>query len=433
MVDKRPWPIAAYRLLTSGLAPVAPLVLRRRERRGKEDGARLSERRGEASLPRPSGPLVWAHGASVGEVMAILPVIGHIAARGFPVLLTSGTLTSARLAAARMPPGVIHQFVPVDVPAYVERFAATWKPSLGLIVESELWPNLLGAMRRHAVPLVLVNGRVSDRSFARWQRARGIAAALLSSFDLLLAQSERDAGRFLDLGAVRVTATGNIKLDAPAPAADPAALAHLRAQVGDRRILVAASTHPGEEAMVVSAAERLRARGPGLLTVVVPRHPDRGAALAAEFAAAGHRVALRSQGGEPGPDTDLYIADTIGELGLFYRVAPIVFMGGSLVPHGGQNPIEAIKLGAAVLHGPHVHNFTEIYGELDSTGGALALSDATDLVAAVAHLTDTAPDLARLRAAGEAVVERLGGGVARTLAALEPWLAQAMPDQRVAP
>jgi 3-deoxy-D-manno-octulosonic-acid transferase len=318
---------------------------------------------------------------------------------------------------------VIHQFVPVDVPAYVERFAATWKPTLGLIVESELWPNLLGAMRRHAVPLVLVNGRVSDRSYARWQRARSVASALLSSFDLLLAQSERDAGRFLDLGAVRVTATGNIKLDAPAPGVDPAALEVLASHVQGRRVLVAASTHPGEEVRIVQAQRALAARFADLLTVLVPRHADRGPALAAELTAAGHRVALRSQGVAPTTDHDIYIADTMGELGLFYRLATLVFMGGSLVPHGGQNPIEAIKLGAPVLHGPHVHNFTEIYGELDAHGGSMSVRDANDLVTVVSVLLEQRDDLEQVRAAGARVVERLGGGVARTLAALEPWLA----------
>jgi 3-deoxy-D-manno-octulosonic-acid transferase len=424
VADRLPLTLRVYRRLTAAATPLAPLLLRRRLAGGKELAERVQERCGESTLARSPGPLIWTHGASVGEMLALIPLITRINVRGFPVLVTSGTVTSAKLALERLPPGVVHQFIPVDAPRYVARFLDHWRPDLALLAESDLWPNLILAAAGRGIPLILVNGRLSERSFRRWRQAPATIGALLSRFDLCLAQSADAAERYSTLGAPRVNLVGNLKFDVPAPPGDAGRLAALRDALGDRPVLAAASTHPGEETLVVEAHRRLRQNFPGLITLIAPRHPERGPGIAEIAQAAGLPAVLRSAGRLPGPDTEIYVADTIGELGLIYRLAPIVFIGGSLIRHGGQNPIEAAKLGAAVLHGPNVGNFSEIYGTLDAAGGAEEVGDVNRLaVRCGALLTDAAARRA-LAEAGRRTVEGLGGALERTLSALEPYLMQ---------
>ena len=302
MADRAPLTLQTYRLLTAVAMPAAGLLLNQRLKRGKEIEARLPERRGEAAMPRPDGPLVWVHVASVGEMLSVLPLIERIRARDIAVLVTSGTVTAAELAERRFPPGVIHQFVPVDMPQFVARFLDHWRPDLGLFVESDLWPNLIMAAARRDIPLILVNGRLSERSFKRWRQLPRTIGALLGRFDLCLAQTAEDAARYSELGAPRYLVTGNLKLDVPAPPFDPAALRELQDAILARPVLAAASTHPGEEIELVDVQRRLRRSFPGLLTILVPRHPDRGASIAEIARGAGLAVAQRSLGELPDRD-----------------------------------------------------------------------------------------------------------------------------------
>jgi 3-deoxy-D-manno-octulosonic-acid transferase len=424
VAERLPFLLKAYRALTRAGAPLAELLLKRRLQRGKEHAVRLPERRGQSTIARPPGPLLWLHGASVGELNTVLPLIERLRSRDFTVLVTSGTVTSAGIAEKRLPPDVIHQFVPLDVPQFVERFLDHWKPSLGMFVESDLWPNLIMTSADRRVPLILINGRLSERSFRRWKWASRTIAALLSKFDLCLAQSSDDGARYQGLGAPRIMTTGNLKLDVPAPSADADKLKALQDAIGNRTVIAAASTHPGEETVVVDAHRRIKSSFPGLLTIIAPRHPDRGAGIGEIAKQAGLNSARRSRAELPDPLTEVYIADTLGELGLIYRVAPIVFMGGSLIPHGGQNPIEAVKLKAAIMHGPHVANFAEIYSELDKAGGAELVTDAGKMAVRVgAWLKD---DDARLAVVANAQrsMDLLTGALERTLSALEPYLMQ---------
>jgi 3-deoxy-D-manno-octulosonic-acid transferase len=428
--DHLPLVLRLYQLASGAATPLTARLLAERLDRGKEHPARISERRGEASLPRPIGPLIWVHGASVGEILAVVPLIARIRAQDFSVLVTSGTVSSAVLAEERLPEGVLHQFIPLDAPQFVARFLNHWRPDLVLFVESDLWPNLILGCARRNIPMILVNGRVSDRSVRRWRLAPAAIAALLGRFDLCLAQSPANAERFLRLGALRVASTGNLKLDVPPPPVDCTTLHRLSALVGPREVIAAASTHPGEEAAVIAAHQRLRTEVRSLLTVIAPRHPERGPAIADMVKQAGLSVGLRSRGDLPKHDVDIYVADTMGELGLVYRIAPIVFMGGSLASHGGQNPIEAIRLGAAILHGPNVWNFAEIYGTIDQARGAELVADAEALVVRLsAWLADPAARSAAAKAAA-ACVETLGGALERTCAAIEPYLVQLRLEQR---
>lgn len=394
---------ALYRAATTLAAPALALLLRRRLARGKEDAARLPERRGIAGLPRPAGRLLWVHGASVGEGLSVLPLLARLLddRPDWHAVITTGTVTSARLLGARLPQRASHQFVPVDVPGWVDRFLDHWRPDAALWLESELWPNLLLGARRRAIPMALVNGRLSEGSYAGWRRwAPGLAADMLGGFAVVLGQTPEDARRFRDLGAAGAECVGNLKLAAPPLPAEQGTLDDLLEEFGTRPRWLAASTHAGEETMAVRVHEALASRHAGLLTVVAPRHPDRAEAIAADLVHAGATVARRSLGQPVTTETDVYLADTMGELGLLFRACPVVFMGKSLIGRGGQNPLEPARLGCAVVFGPHMDNFPEIAPRLVASGAAWQVADEAALIDAVGHLLDHEAERGQLGDAG---------------------------------
>lgn len=423
MSEPLPKTLVAYRAVATAFSPLAPAFLRRRAARGKEDPERLGERFGQAGLARADGDIVWAHGASIGETQALLPLVEALVRKGQSVLVTSGTRTSAEILEKRLPAGAFHQYVPLDVPRYVRRFLDHWRPRLVLFAESEIWPSILTELERRRVPLALVNGRLSPRSFQGWQRAPGTARALFSRFTLCLAQTPGDAERLTNLGAPAVRTVGNLKFDVPPLPADPSTVEALSSRLAGRPIWMAASTHPGEDEAIIATHIALRAQRAGLLTLIAPRHPARGEDIAAYARSAGLGVTRRSRGEAAEATADIHLVDTVGELGLFYRVSPLVLMGGSLVPHGGQNPIEPARLGAAVLHGPHVFNFTDIYAELDRSGGAVAIESGR-LTATVADLLSRPGTMREMARAGAATISGLGGALAATLEALAPYLGE---------
>lgn len=374
-------------------APALRLMLRQRVQRGKELAARLPEREGIDTTPRPPGRLMWIHAASVGESLSVLSVLPFL--QEVTVLLTTGTVTSAALLAGRLPAletgRVMHRFVPLDVPAWAARFLDHWQPNAAAFVESELWPNTLAACQARRIPLMLINARMSERSFRGWSRAPRFARHVLGAFTQVQAQSAADAARLSALGARCVTAPGDLKLAAPPLEADPDALVQLRYVIGDRPVWLAASTHPGEEAMASTIHRLLAPAYPGLLTIIAPRHPDRGPAIEPS---APHRSAGQ------GPEGGIWVVDTLGELGLLYRLTPIVFVGRSLVaPGGGQNPWEPAKLGCVVAVGPHTGNFEPAVQKLRAAGVLSVVPDAAGLAAWVEAMLS---DPARVTAAGQA-------------------------------
>ncbi len=423
--------LSLYRALTGPLPPLVRPYLARRRRRGKEDGARLSERRGRPGLPRPQGPLVWIHAASVGEATAILRLVErldetrpHIA-----VLVTTGTVASARMLASRLPARAHHQFVPVDLPGWVGRFLDHWRPDLALWVESELWPNLVLMTAARGVPMVLVNARLSTRSYRRWRWWPGLIHPVLGSFALCLAQDGEQARRLRRLGARDVIAAGDLKAAGNPLPVDEAALRRLRGEIGLRPRWLAASTHAGEEEIAASAHQRLAPRHPGLLTIMAPRHPDRGDMVAAMLAARGLSVARHGRGEQIAAGTEIYLVDTMGELGLFYRLAGVAFIGGSLVAKGGHNPFEAVRLDCAVLHGPDTGNCAAMAAALAEAGAAETVRDSDELASAVSALLSDRRLLAARAAAGVRAAAAGGAVLDAVLARLAPWLDRLAPQR----
>ena len=415
-----PFGLAAWRLLAGAATPLAPLLLRQRAARGKEDKTRINERLGIASLPRPEGKLVWIHGASVGESLSALPLIDKLMEDGIKVLVTSGTVTSATIMKQRLPKGALHQFVPLDTPRAVARFLDYWRPDAGLFIESDLWPNLIQGAKKRGVRLGLVNARISARSAERWRFARKSMAALLSAFDVVLAQDEDFAARFRTLGAAQVQVSGSLKADAPPLGANDATLKELRQAIGSRPVLLAAQTHPGEDETILPAHDLLKARFPDLLTIIVPRHIERAADIAM---LCGTRGAIRRSGGQPiTAQTAIYIADTLGEMGLFYRLAPFCFIGATLVPMGGHNPLEPAALNCAVLAGPHTVNAARAFDAVLAAQGFGRVHNSADIAREAARLFADPDATAQAGAAAARGAATLRGAVDRTATALKALL-----------
>ncbi|HWV81257.1 MAG TPA: 3-deoxy-D-manno-octulosonic acid transferase [Hyphomicrobiaceae bacterium] len=423
-----PLPLAlrTYRAAMSLARPALWLLLRRRAERGKEDGMRRSERYGIAGIPRPDGDLLWLHAASVGETNAVLPLIERLlAARAnLTVLLTTGTVTSAGLAAKRLPARALHQYLPLDSAPYMRRFLDHWRPTVAVLTEQEIWPNLILEAHARGIRLALINARMSVRSLARWQGKPNVAKALFGRLDAVLAQNDQLARALASLGALNAAAVGNLKLDAPLLPIDEAAATALSAALAGRQRFVAASTHAGEDAVVAKAHRLIRSDFPDLCTIIAPRHPHRGPQIAAELAAAGHTVAVRSRGELPNAGTDIYIADTIGELGTLYSVARIAFIGGSLIDRGGQNPIEAVRLGASVLVGPHRSSFSDIYEPLLTAGSAIEVRSAEDVARQITAWLQDPTSRDAIAATASLTLEQLSGGLERTTQAIIAMLTQ---------
>ncbi|WP_137156823.1 lipid IV(A) 3-deoxy-D-manno-octulosonic acid transferase [Rhizobium sp. FKL33] len=411
----------AYRWAGVVAYPAINTLVAIRSARGKEERARRSERYGYASAARPEGPLVWVHAASVGETNAMVPLIKEISRRGITVLLTTGTVTSATVANARLAGYVIHQYVPLDLKTVVDRFLDYWQPDLALFAESEIWPNTIMALGKRHIPQILVNARMSDRSFRRWSSFPNVASTLFENLALVIAQSELDASRFQDLGALPVLVSGNLKADSDMPEADASALMRLRQQIGGRPTWAAISTFDGEEKAAGQVHKALKSRL-DLLSIVVPRHPERGDDIEAMFKEQGLAVARRSRGEQISADTDVYLGDTIGEMSLYLQLTEVAFVGRSLTAEGGQNPLEPAMMGCAVLSGGHVGNFRESYQMLARNGSARMVRDTEMLAKGVYYLITNEPARHQMIDAGLQTVHQMRGALSATLRGLEPYI-----------
>ncbi len=417
----RPLTARIWSAAATASQPALLLMLRQRASHGKEIAGRMGERRGIDDTSRPDGQVLWLHAASVGEAVSALPLLAALPSEIFTVF-TTGTVTSARLLETRLPAlglqhRVVHRFVPLDVPRWVTRFLKHWRPDAACFLESELWPNTLAACRKRGVPAVLINARFSARSAKGWGRAPALARDMLGCFEWIAAQSEADAQRLRALGASHVDVPGNLKHGAPTLPADMAELERLRALAGDRPRWLAASTHPADDAVVARVHEALLAKFPTLLTAIAPRHPDRGEAVALSMSGAKRR----SRAEDFGEADHVWVADTMGEMGLLYRLFPVVFMGKSFFAGGGQNFLEPARLGCAVATGPRTQNFTQARQMAVAAGALTVVAHEAALIAWLE---------ARLRNIGPAKTFTPAGDLPQVLAAR---LAKLMRPARPAP
>ncbi len=411
-----------YSGLGSVVYPFSGPFLRARARRGKEDRERRAERYGYPSWDRPNGPLVWLHAASVGESLAIMPLIERMESFGINLVLTTGTVTSAAIVEKRVSKLTIHQYVPMDVGRAVRRFLDHWQPDLAIFAESEIWPATIRELSKRDIPQVLVNARMSDRSNERWQKRPALARAIFRHLSQVIAQSELDGERFRNLGAPWVSVAGNLKVDVGMPVANEKEVATMVQSLGKRPRWVAVSTHDGEEALAAEVHKMVRAHAPGLLSIIVPRHPDRADQIRKVLEEHGLVVVTRSSGEPVEEATDVLLGDTIGEMGFYLRLAPIAFMGKSLSATGGQNPLEPAVVACAVLSGRHVENFRDTYQQLLDGGGAKLVKDEKMLAAYVLHLLRNPNQLTAMRQASRATVAKMSGALERTSKTLDPYI-----------
>ena len=422
-------PTPAERLYTALIVGAAPLVLLNLARRGLRNRAywrRWGERFGRGALPEDCP--VWVHAVSVGEVQAAVPLVRRVLDRypGLRVLVTTTTPTGSERVRAAFGTEVEHVYAAYDLPGAVGRFLDRVRPRLAVFMETELWPNTLRLCAERAIPVVLANARLSERSARGYARFPGVVGPMLGRIGAIAAQARPDADRFLALGVPgeRVQVTGSLKFDVPLPASLREQAEALRRQWGaDRSVWVAASTHEGEEKRILEAFERLLQHCPDSLLVLVPRHPERFARVLALARRKGFRVVQRTRAGEDAKQAQVFLGDTMGELPLFFAAADVAFVGGSLVPTGGHNLLEPAALGVPVLFGPHVFNFAEVSGMLVERAAGRQVRGARELAALVCELFQD-PD--RRHAMGEsgreAVVENRGA-LERLMAVLEPHLA----------
>lgn len=419
--------LSLYAFLTDIAAWPLRALLRVRSWLGKEEPLRLAERRGLSALRRPEGVLVWCHAASVGESLAVLPLIQNlIDTSGTHVLLTTGTTTSARLMAERLPTRVIHQFAPMDRRAWISKFLSHWQPNIAVRMESELWPNTLIALKDGGVPVLIINGRLSDRTVKGWARFPGAAKAVMNCIDLVLSQSNEHAEKFRALGARHVKVASNLKLAAPPLPVDQKTMAELKSMVGQRPLWLAASTHPGEEDIIFSMHKILADKYPNVLTMVVPRHPHRGPEIVKQGRNANLQIVLRSAGQDIKNTTSIYVADTLGELGSFFTVAPIVFMGKSLTVRdgakGGQNPIEPAHFECAIVFGPHMENFDDVAAMMVRKKMALQVANENELAMTLIALFGSADTRQALALAAKEIALTGSDAVGDVLAAIQDLL-----------
>ena len=362
-----------------------PLVIRsyvnKRKQIGKEDVNRFNERVGRPIKERPEGKLFWLHGASVGESVSMLPLINKIL-ETYPdahVMVTTGTVTSADVMQKRLPERAFHQFIPIDNPVFTNRFVKHWHPDVALWFESEFWPAVLSSIKRRNIPLILINGRISNKTFKRWQQFDFVCKELLSCFSLCLGQSEEDAYRLRVLGAPETVCLGNLKYAGLPLPIDEKSREDMLKQIGKRPFWLASSTHEDEEVRLAKLHKRLKEKFPDLLLIIAPRHPNRGEQIVEDIQKLGLSAALRSKQEKITPKTDVYVANTIGEMGLWYDLAKIVFIGGSLIPHGGQNFIEPSPVRDAVIVGPHMHNVTDAMNRAKKADAVMQVNDTAEM------------------------------------------------------
>jgi 3-deoxy-D-manno-octulosonic-acid transferase len=408
--------------------PMLKSVLNKRCKQGKEDPARIKERMGVPSAERPQDKkLYWFHAASVGEAQSCLIMIHRLLAElsDAQILITTGTVTSAALIQKRMPQEAIHQYYPLDHPHWVSSFLDHWKPDCVIWMESELWPVMLENIKMRNIPAALMNARLSEKSYKRWRLAGKQAGKLLSTFNMCITQTQADTDYFKALGAINVVTGDNIKYSADPLPYNEKELLSLQEQLKERVYWVFASTHDGEEDMACRVHQRLVEKVPNLLTIIVPRHPERREEIKSQVKSYNLNVKTRTNGGHIIEKEDqIYLADTIGELGLFYKLTDIACIGRSFSHDGGggHNPIEAAQLDCAILHGPNVQNLQQIYNEFLDADASMMVKTEKHLYEKLLKLLTSEHDLDILQTQSKSFIKKKVGVIDSVFTHLLPIL-----------
>lgn len=415
-----------YTFLLYLLAPLVLLRLAWRGLRAPDYWRRWPERFGFIAPPLGK-QVIWLHAVSVGEVQAAVPLVRVLLERHpeYSLLVTTVTPTGSARVTALFGEVLAHVYAPYDLPGAVARFLDRVQPQLAIVMETELWPNLFHHCRQRTVPLLLVNARLSARSVAGYQRVQGLAAETLAAVTEIVAQSEADARRFESLGAnpACITVTGNLKFEQRIPPSLLERAEVLRRDWGvSRPVWIAASTHEGEDELLLDVFHRLRRQFSHCLLVLVPRHPERFEAVAALCRGRGYNTVLRSDRSPCSADTGVYVADTMGDLPLLYAASDVAFVGGSLVAHGGHNLLEPAALGIPVVTGPHVFNFLEICELLVTAGAAVKVADSDELLQTVNRWLGDANERHRIGQLGRQVVDKNRGALQAVMAIIERYL-----------
>lgn len=418
--------LSGYRWTGAAVYPLLGPYLAYRAAKGKEERDRRSERYGRSQVARPNGPVIWFHAASVGETIAVIPLVEEVVSRNISVVLTTGTVTSANICQDRLGDKVIHQYVPLDLKPAISNFLDHWKPDLAIISESEIWPMTILELGSRRMPQILVNGRMSDNSFVHWNRSPVLAEALFENLSHVIAQSELDGERFSALGARSVSVSGNLKVDTDLPPFSDADLANLQKQISLRPNWASISTFEGEEAIVADTLLDVKKTIKNPLAIIVPRHVERSDAIEKMLKDKGLKVARRSRGDLITPDIDVFIGDTTGEMGLYLSLTNIVFVGKSLTGEGGQNPLEPAMLGCAILSGPNVQNFRDSYRALLQNGAARLVKDGDGLTACLMYLLENDEVRDTMIEAGQSTLLTMRGSLDITVKNLEPYLTPLM-------
>lgn len=388
-----------------------PAHLRKRAEKGKEEIARLTERYGVPSIERPDGHIIWIHAASVGEARSILALVDLLLKRNptWSVLVTTGTVSSARILSQELPPRAFHQYIPIDVKRWNQAFLDYWRPSLVVWVEQEIWPNMIQQVNALNIPAILANGRLTEKSFKHWNYIKFVIKNLLAPFKTVYAQSIYDGERYEKLLDREVVSSGNLKYAAMPLSYSKTKLDELKAQIGDRPVWLAASTHFGEESLLAKAHKIILKTYPMALLVLIPRHAERGSQIATGLDEHGLTYVKRSDVIDPIVEaTQVYLADTLGEMGTFYRLASPVFVGGSLVPIGGHNLIEPAQLNSTIFYGPFMHNFQEMAHEFEAAGASIPIESHEDLAKAVIETFDDPAKAHHMAKSAQALITSKG-------------------------
>ena len=371
-----------YNIAINLIILISPFIILVRLFKNKEDKIRFKEKFCSFSKKRGTGKLVWFHGSSVGEILSVIPLVEKLEKKKSikKILITSSTLSSSNVLSNFKLTKTIHQFFPIDSNFLTEKFLNYWNPSVAIFIESEIWPNMLMNIKKKSLPLILLNARITKKSFNKWRMIPSMSKILFNTFNICFSQNKETKKYLKSLGSKKIKFLGNLKYSESKTQKENTLNNSLKNILNYKKVWCAASTHNSEEKICAIAHKKLKKKYKNLLTIIIPRHTQRAESIASEIQDIGLKIQIRSMKNKLSNNTEIYLADTYGETKSFYNICKTVFLGGSLINHGGQNPLEPVRLGCKVVHGPYIQNFTEVYQLLKKGGLSSKFNNVEQLV-----------------------------------------------------